>query len=382
MALRSNRATRRPERSRPRSCSPCTISSGAFAAADGLVGEDPSQLGAVATRFDAELELGRLDQARADIERLAEIGGPAVTIRAARLASVTGDPGERAREARAARPRAADEVDGLRRSTHTPWASTPGWRAMPPLARDGVPRRAGGSRGMTRPRCSASPGSRHSTDAWPTPSPGTGGARRRSPPAGSPGPARRPPGEQLSTRRGGAPFATVRFIEELGDLQRATYDRNCCGSSSTTTARPRASSMLPGLRSPPAGRPWHDLIAWCVVPARPLRRGRVGDRPPRGRSGADDARSGFHQGAIELARGNEGDGTGCCSSRGPWPSALPSIRSNARKRRRCSTVEQADRRQAGRRFGRGRDVLVQVEDVVRVVLGRLSSARRAAAREG
>ena len=41
---------------------------GAFTAADALLREDPSQIAALATRFDAALELGRIDEARADLE--------------------------------------------------------------------------------------------------------------------------------------------------------------------------------------------------------------------------------------------------------------------------------------------------------------------------
>ena len=44
--------------------------SGAFAAADGIYRADPTQLGALATRFDAELELGRIADARADLATL------------------------------------------------------------------------------------------------------------------------------------------------------------------------------------------------------------------------------------------------------------------------------------------------------------------------
>ena len=73
---------------------------GALDAADRLYREDPGQLGALATRADAELELGDLDAARRDLESLAVtiggparayIGGPALDIRLARLAAVGGD---------------------------------------------------------------------------------------------------------------------------------------------------------------------------------------------------------------------------------------------------------------------------------------------------
>jgi tetratricopeptide (TPR) repeat protein len=65
---------------------------GARAAADGLVREDPSQLAALAIRADAALELGDLTAARADLATLAAAtSGPALDIRLARLAAVTGD---------------------------------------------------------------------------------------------------------------------------------------------------------------------------------------------------------------------------------------------------------------------------------------------------
>jgi tetratricopeptide (TPR) repeat protein len=65
---------------------------GARAAADALYREDPNQLGALATRADAALELGELDAASRDLTRLAAAtSGPAVDIRLARLAAVSGD---------------------------------------------------------------------------------------------------------------------------------------------------------------------------------------------------------------------------------------------------------------------------------------------------
>ncbi|TAK02627.1 MAG: hypothetical protein EPO36_01330 [Chloroflexota bacterium] len=64
----------------------------ALAAADALYREDPSQIGALATRADAELELGDLAAATRDLETLAaSAAGPAVDVRRARLAALTGD---------------------------------------------------------------------------------------------------------------------------------------------------------------------------------------------------------------------------------------------------------------------------------------------------
>lgn len=85
----------------------------ALAAADALYREDPTQLGALATRADAEIELGDLEAARRDLDVLADAtGGPAVDVRLARLAAVSGDLDgafDLARRARAAA--IADGVD-------------------------------------------------------------------------------------------------------------------------------------------------------------------------------------------------------------------------------------------------------------------------------
>ena len=65
----------------------------ALATAAALYADDPSQLAALATRADAELELGRVDAATADFAKLAAAtSGPGVDVRLARLAYVTGDP--------------------------------------------------------------------------------------------------------------------------------------------------------------------------------------------------------------------------------------------------------------------------------------------------
>jgi len=78
--------------------------SGALAAAESLYRDDPAQLGALSTIADAKLELGRLVEARADLESLRlQAAGPAVDVRFARLAYLTGDPAEALRLAIGAR---------------------------------------------------------------------------------------------------------------------------------------------------------------------------------------------------------------------------------------------------------------------------------------
>jgi tetratricopeptide (TPR) repeat protein len=67
--------------------------SGALAAANAMLRDDPTDLEALATRGDAQLELGDLDAANATYTTLgSRVSGPAVDLRLARLAFVTGDP--------------------------------------------------------------------------------------------------------------------------------------------------------------------------------------------------------------------------------------------------------------------------------------------------
>ena len=77
---------------------------GALSTAEALYAADPSQLGALATMADAKLELGRLTDARADYAQLATVAsGPALDIRLARLAYVSGDATAAVRRAQGAR---------------------------------------------------------------------------------------------------------------------------------------------------------------------------------------------------------------------------------------------------------------------------------------
>ena len=135
-------------------------------------------------------------------------------------------------------------------------------------------------------------------------------------------------------------YETVRFIEQLGDIQASTYDRQLLrfeldhgGATAAVLERARASV---------AERPdWtgHDTVAWSLY-----RLGRFEEAAAEitaARSlGADDARLRFHEGAILSPWALSPKGSGC--SRPPSISGQPSIPSNGRKRRRCSTVEQAD----------------------------------------
>ena len=79
-------------RSKRRSTTRSTTSPARSTITDAIVRADATQLGALATRLDAEIELGRIADARKDLATLsAATSGPAIDVRAARLAYVTGD---------------------------------------------------------------------------------------------------------------------------------------------------------------------------------------------------------------------------------------------------------------------------------------------------
>ena len=103
-------------------------------------------------------------------------------------------------------------------------------------------------------------------------------------------------------------YETVRFIEQLGDIQATTYDRQLLrfeldhdGATATVLERARTSV---------AERPdWtgHDTVAWSLY-----RLGRFEEAAAEitaARSlGADDARLRFHEGAILIALGAVAEG--------------------------------------------------------------------------
>ncbi len=275
---------------------------GAFASADALVRDDPSQTGALAVRFDAALELGRIDVARADLDGLRGVGGPAVLIREARLTSVTGDADLALEQAQAARAAAiADEVEdlGFYAYAEGEYARLVGDAAAARTAfadaLEGRDDDVGALIGLARIDAfdgeveAAIAGLRRATDIAPQPE------------------ALALLGdllEQQDPGAGAASFETVRFIERLGDVQATTYDRQLLrfeldhgGASEGLLARVRESV---------AERPdWsgHDTLAWALY--------RLGHLDAAAESiiaarslGADDARLRFHDGAIQLARGD------------------------------------------------------------------------------
>jgi tetratricopeptide (TPR) repeat protein len=279
---------------------------GAYAAADALVRDDPAQVGALATRFDAALELGRIDEARADLARLAPTGGPAVTIREARLAAVTGDVDRALVLAAAARTTAmADEEDfGF-------YAYAVGEYAR--LAGDAETARAAFTDALAErdddlaaliglARVDAFDGR---IDA------AIDGLMRAT--------AIAPQPESLAllgdlftarddTAAAAQTYDTVRFIGRLGDVGAATYDRQLLAFELDHGGA--TDDLLVRARRSLTERPdWtgHDTLAWALY-----RLGRYDEAATEIAAarafGADAARLRYHDGAIRLARGDTAAG--------------------------------------------------------------------------
>ncbi len=280
--------------------------------ADRLVRDDPSQFGAMATRFDAALELGRLDEARADLERLRPLGGPAILVREARLASAIGDPTGALDKAQAARAAAiADESTDLGFYAYAEGeyarlagdASTARAAYEAALAMRGTD--LGARIGLARidafdgNEAAAIAGLRAATGIAPQPES-----------LALLGDLLAMDGDPGAT----ATYETVRFIEQLGDIQSSTYDRVLLrfeldhdGTSEAVLTKARASL---------AARPdWtgHDTVAWALYRLGRLDEAAVEIEAARA-LGADDARLRFHDGAIEIGRGNAAGGRALLTS--------------------------------------------------------------------
>jgi tetratricopeptide (TPR) repeat protein len=275
---------------------------GAFEAADALVRDDPSQLGALATRFDAELELGRIDAAKADRDRLSDAGGPAVLVRRARLESVTGDLAAALASAQRALSLAIDDdIDdvGFYAYAVGEYARLAGDSdAARSAYRQALGVRSGDIAALVGlARIDAYDGQ---VDA------AIEGLKRATAIAPLPealallGDVQESAGDPQSTKT----YETVRFIERLGDIQSATFDRELLrfeldhgGASDDLLARARDSV---------AKRPdWsgHDSVAWALY--RLGRFDEAADAIAAARAlGADGARLRFHEGAIAIARGD------------------------------------------------------------------------------
>lgn len=276
---------------------------GAFTAADALLRDDPSQTAAVATRFDASVELGRIDAARADLALLTKAGGAAVLIREARLASVTGDETAallRAREAQAIAFAEDSEDQSFYSYAVAEYARLAGdvdaARAGYVEALELRDADLGALVGLAR--IDAFDGR---LDA------AIGGLRRATAIAPQPE-SLALLGDVLAMRSPADPdaldaYQTVRFIERLGDVQAKTFDRLLLrfeldhqGASAELLSRARSSADA---RPDSSG---HDTVAWALYRLGQFDEAATSIAAARA-LGADDARLRFHDGAIRVARG-------------------------------------------------------------------------------
>jgi len=282
--------------------------SGAFADADALYRSDQTQLGALATRADAELELGRVGDARADYAVLSsKASGPAVDVRLARLASVTGQPAEALRLARSARDGALAQAAAGETADAGFYQFAAGEYAR--LAGDASSARQGYVAALAvrdtdlgalvgLARIDAFDGRTEDAIA---------GLEKAAAIAPQPetlgllGDLQAITGDAAAASR---EVETVRFIERLGEIASTVYDRSLIrfeldhGSASD--------ALLAKARASLATRPdtsGHDTVAWALY-----RLGRLDaaatEIAAAASDGAADARLLFHRGAIALARGD------------------------------------------------------------------------------
>jgi tetratricopeptide (TPR) repeat protein len=287
---------------------------GAFGVAQAVVRDEPGNLGALATMADAELELGRVSDARADYDRLAAMpgtAGPALDVRLARLAYLSGDAAgavERSRAALAATQTAAaagQTVDlGFYEFAAAEYARLTGdvssAKAGYEAALSARPTDLGALLGLAR--IEAFKGN-----------PADAVATLRRAAAIAPQPETLGLLGDLESADGVAAdgarqFQTIRFIEQLGEIQATVFDRVLLrfdldhGTASEATLTKARASLA---ARPDAGG--HDTVAWALY-----RLGRIREAATEidaaGGAGSADARIVFHAGAIALAGGHAAAG--------------------------------------------------------------------------
>ncbi len=285
---------------------------GALAAAEALYQDDPTQLGALATRADAELELGLIAEARLDLAVLAaQAAGPAIDVRLARLAFLSGNPTEAIRLARSARDAARAEAAASGGIDAGFYEFVAGEYAR--LAGDAAAARVGYEAALAiRPTDLGAMVGLARIDAY--------DGRLQSAVEGLQSAAAIAPQPETLALLGdllratddisGADAAhdTVRFIERLDSLQGVVYDRQLLrfglDHAGSATAIHEAARASLAARSDPAG---HDLVAWALYRLGRFDEAALEITAARA-DGADDARLRFHDGAIAVARGDRGAG--------------------------------------------------------------------------
>ena len=282
---------------------------GAFAITDAIVRADATQIGALATRLDAEIELGRIADARKDLATLsAATSGPAIDVRAARLAYVTGDARAGVVPVAAARCRRPPRTTRpTLASMTTRWVSTPASRVT--LRRHAAPTPTRSPSAIpTSGRWSDLRGSMHSRDAPRAAIAGLEKAAAIAPPARDAGTAGRP----RDGRRGHGGRGDRVQDRPLRRGSGTDREHRLRSRPDALRARPRRRDRrsLGQARASLAARPdytGHDTVAWALY-----RLGRFDDAAAEikaaGADGAADARVLFHAGAIALAAGDTSAG--------------------------------------------------------------------------
>lgn len=303
---------------------------GALAAARSLLVDAPGDADALAVIGDANLALGQIDAAQDAYARLASLTpGPALDVRLARLAYVTGDPLRALEIARRARAEALEagvvdmaffeyQLGEFARLAGDAATARSGYEAALSIRRSHL----GALIGLARVDAAAG-------------DPAVAIDRLEQAAAIVPQPeALALLGDLLAARgdEAGArgQFETVRLIAQLSELASAVYDRQLIafeldhgGATAVLLDRARASLAA---RPDSSG---HDLVAWALYRLGRFDEAAVEIEAARA-YGADDARLRFHDGAIALARGDRTGGlTLIQSALGSGPALDPIERSEA-----------------------------------------------------
>jgi len=282
--------------------------SGALADALTVLKSAPSDATALALSGDAEIEVGRPSDATAAYARLVSIvPGPWLDVRRARLASATGDPDRAVALAR----KAVDAATSADPAEVGFYDYALGEYAR--LAGDAATARSGYEAALAvratdvgslvgLARIDAFDG--HTAAA-------IAGLRAAAAIVPQPetlallGDLQEASGDAAGARTS---YQTVRFIEQLGPVQGAVYDRQLVRFELDHGGATPA--VLAAARSSLSGRPdssGHDLVAWALY-----RLGRYDEAAAEivaARAyGADDVRLRFHDGAIRLAAGDHAAG--------------------------------------------------------------------------
>jgi tetratricopeptide (TPR) repeat protein len=288
---------------------------GALATATALYRDDPSQLGALAIVGDAQLEVGRYEDARATYAKLAGLSqGPAIDARLARLSFLSGDPDSGLRLARQARDAAvaAARADGrprdtdlvfyhyqlgeMARVTGDPVVARTSYEAALAIRPDDLASLVGLARidAADGDQTAAIAGLRHAAAIAPQPET-----------LALLGDLLVASGHEAAA---GAQYATVRTIRRLSQVAGSVYDRQLLlfeldHGGATEQILDQARVALAN-RSDIYG---HDVVAWAL-----FRLGRVAEARTEMAAalatGAIDPRLEFHAAAIDLAAGDRATG--------------------------------------------------------------------------